>query len=60
MSQKPVASQTAEQHVREIRRRWTASEKLSLVQATYEPGVTVSLVARRNGISPLLFRLILG
>lgn len=37
---------------RERRRRWTAAEKLALVQETYEPGVTVSLVARRNGIAP--------
>ena len=34
------------------RRRWSASEKLAMVEATYEPGVTVSLVARRNGIQP--------
>ena len=34
------------------RRRWSPSEKLAMVEATYEPGVTVSLVARRNGIQP--------
>ena len=31
------------------RRRWTAAEKLSIVQETYEPDATVSLVARRHG-----------
>lgn len=36
----------------ERRRRWTAAEKLSIVQETYEPDVTVSLVARRHGIQP--------
>lgn len=36
----------------ERRRRWAAAEKLAIVQETYEPGVTVSLVARRHGISP--------
>ena len=39
------------------RRRWTASEKLSIVQETYEPDATVSLVARRHGVAPnQLFR----
>src|SRR3712207_8802860 len=32
------------------RRHWTASEKLSIVQETYEPDATVSLVARRHGV----------
>lgn len=36
----------------ERRRRWTATEKLALVQETYEPDMTVSLVARRHGIAP--------
>jgi transposase len=36
----------------ERRRRWTAAEKRSIVQETYEPGVTVSLIARRHGIAP--------
>jgi transposase len=40
----------------ERRRRWTVAEKLSMVAETREPGVTVSLVARRRGVSPnLLF-----
>jgi transposase len=36
----------------ERRRRRTPAEKLAIVQETYEPGVTVSLVARRHGIAP--------
>ena len=36
----------------ERRRCWTAAEKLAIVNETYEPGVTVSLVARRHGIAP--------
>lgn len=35
---------------RERRRRWTTAEKLSMVEETYAPDVTVSLVARRNGV----------
>lgn len=34
------------------RRRWTPAEKHKIVQETYEPGVTVSLVARRHGLPP--------
>jgi transposase len=34
------------------RRRWTASEKLRMVEETFEPGMTVSLVARRHGVAP--------
>jgi transposase len=33
------------------RRRWTAAEKMRLVEATFAPGMTVSLVARQNGIA---------
>jgi transposase len=36
----------------ERRRRWTAAEKVAIVNETDEPGVTVSLVARRHGIAP--------
>lgn len=36
----------------ERRRRWTAAEKLAMVEETYAPDVTVSLVARRNGVQP--------
>ena len=39
------------------RRRFAAAEKQRMVQETYEPGMTVSLVARRHAVSPsLLFR----
>jgi transposase len=34
------------------RRRWTASEKVRMVEETFEPGLTVSLVARRHGVAP--------
>lgn len=34
------------------RRRWTVSEKLAMVRETYEPGMSVSLVARRHGVNP--------
>src|SRR6185312_6457318 len=34
------------------RRRWTAAEKMHLVEQTFAPGMTVSLVARQNGIAP--------
>src|SRR5262245_20276089 len=30
------------------RRRWTAAEKVWMVEETFEPGMTVSLVARRQ------------
>lgn len=36
----------------ERRRRWSAAEKVSMVRETYEPGMTVSLVARGHGINP--------
>jgi transposase-like protein len=39
------------------RRRWTAAEKAALVRKTYEPGMSVSLVARQEGVSAsLLFQ----
>jgi transposase len=34
------------------RRRWTAAEKAAIVQETYAPGMSVSLVARQHGIAP--------
>lgn len=34
------------------RRRWTAYEKQQIVQETYNPGVTVSFIARKHGIPP--------
>jgi transposase len=36
----------------ERRRRWSAAEKVGMVRETFEPGLTVSLVARRHGINP--------
>ena len=36
----------------ERRRRRTPAEKLATIAETYEPAVTVSLVARRHGIAP--------
>lgn len=36
----------------ERRRRWSVGEKLEMVAETREPGVTVSLVARRRGVLP--------
>jgi hypothetical protein len=35
------------------RRRWSAEEKAAIVQETYAPGMSVSLVARRQGIARL-------
>ena len=34
------------------RRRWSAAEKLRMVEETSQPGATVSLVARRHGVGP--------
>src|SRR3974390_3809342 len=34
------------------RRRGSASEKVRMVEETFEPGMTVSLVARRHGVAP--------
>ena len=34
------------------RRRWSAEEKAQIVQATYVPGMSVSLVARQHGVAP--------
>src|SRR5882757_4193856 len=34
------------------RRRWSAPEKVRMVEETFEPGMTVSLVARRHGVAP--------
>ena len=41
----------------ERRRRWTATEKLAIVEETLLPGESVSAVARRHGVAPnLLYR----
>jgi transposase len=36
----------------ERRRHWSADEKLAMVRETFEPGKTVSMVARLHGINP--------
>jgi transposase len=36
----------------ERRRRWSATEKLAIVRETYEPGMSVSLIARKHGVNP--------
>jgi transposase len=39
------------------RRRWSTEQKLRIIEESFEPGETVSAVARRNGVAPnLLFR----
>lgn len=39
------------------RRRWSADAKLAIVEESFEPGETVSRVARRHGVAPtLLYR----
>ena len=34
------------------RRRWSAEEKIAIVEETYAPGMSVSVVARRHGVAP--------
>ena len=42
---------------RERRRRYSAEQKLALIEETMQPGMTVSAVARLHGVSPsLLFK----
>ena len=36
------------------RRRWSLAEKSALVRRTYEPGMSVSLVARQEGVTASL------
>ncbi len=36
----------------ERRRRWSADEKLAMVRESFEPGKSVSMVARQNGVNP--------
>ena len=39
------------------RRRWSAAEKLRIVEETLDEGSSISVVARRNGVAPnLLYR----
>lgn len=37
-----------------VRRRWTAEEKVRIVEESMRPGVQVTVVARQNGVSPAL------
>lgn len=39
-------------HSTQRRKRWAAIEKHKIVQETYQPGATVSYVARKHGIPP--------
>ncbi len=39
----------------EKRRRRTTQEKIAIVQQSFEPGMTVSLVARQHGVASQLF-----
>ncbi|MGP8431906.1 IS3 family transposase [Paraburkholderia fungorum] len=36
----------------ERRRRWSAEEKLAMVRESFEPGKSVSMVARKHGVNP--------
>jgi transposase len=36
----------------ERRRRWSTDEKLGMVRESFEPGKTVSTVARQHGVNP--------
>ena len=36
------------------RRRWSVAEKIRLVEETLQPGMSVSFVARKHGLSPSL------
>ena len=39
------------------RRRWAVEEKKAIVDESYEPGMSVSYVARKHGVSPaMLFK----
>jgi transposase-like protein len=36
------------------RRRWSVAEKIRLIEETLQPGMSVSFVARKHGLSPSL------
>jgi len=39
------------------RRRWSTQEKMRIVEESFHPGLSVSYVARKNGVAPsLLYR----
>jgi transposase len=46
-NEKPIEVITSVQR----RRRWAPAEKMAIVEETYQPGHSVSYVARRHGIS---------
>ena len=50
MDEKPICGQILKGPER--RRHRSPAEKLRIVEETYAPGVTVSLVARQHGIAP--------
>lgn len=57
LSHSHIASRTTSSNVVVVseaqrRRRWAAAEKHAIVMETYEPGKTVSYVARLHGIAP--------
>jgi len=59
MSSDPVAPASRVVVITSVqrRRRWSAAEKVRLVEEAMQPGSSVSFVARRYGLSPsLLFR----
>ena len=37
------------------RRHWSTDAKLRIIEESFEPGETVSSVARRNGVAPIFF-----
>ena len=39
-------------HNNKRKKRWVAIEKYKIVQETYQPGATVSYIARKHGIPP--------
>ena len=57
MSEADVTTVTPESPESKInigRKRWTASQKLSIVEESMQPGNSVSRVARVHGVSPAL------
>lgn len=49
-----VTPESPESKVNVGRKRWTASQKLSIVEESMQPGNSVSRVARVHGVSPAL------
>jgi transposase len=58
MASDPIVSPSRVEVITSVqrRRRWSAGEKVRLVEETMQPGLSVSYVARRAGVAPgLLF-----